>query len=271
LLKTYFYYFNAWLPHIIIWKNLNNYFIHPTLIVWLQKFIANTNNKKRFIYIKLSIMESNKLMGNFRHANIILIDTYKKVIERFEPYGEVYFTSGIGLNEMLKRELANKLNYSYNFVQSYPGFQIRSNEFDNKNKSYGDPGGYCLAWCYLYLELKIYYENKLAHKVKNTLKRIRLNKEYQLEHIENPIIKIINNYVINNFIKDFPSLIKDKQQNLYMTFIRYYANNLDSSKNKLLNTYGIDISTIYHVNLDVNVNTKIINNINKDLFEINKI
>ena len=47
-IKTYFYYFNAWLPHVIIWKNSNNYFIHPTLIDWLQKYLE-IPNKKRFI------------------------------------------------------------------------------------------------------------------------------------------------------------------------------------------------------------------------------
>ena len=270
LIKVYFYYFNTWLPHLIIWKNKLNYFIHPQLINWIK----NNSSTKRFIYIKLSIMETNKLQGNFRHANLILIDNYKKIVERFEPYGEIYFANGIEINNTLQEEIANKIGYTYHFVQPYPGFQIRSNELDTKNKSYGDPGGYCLAWCFLYLELKLYYENELAPNLK---KSINNNKIYELLLIDevnnenNIIIKLINNYIINNFINDFPELKNDKQQNLYMTFIRFYACNLDTCKNKLLKTYDLNLSTIYHLNLNDENNKKIIVGLNLDLEQINKL
>jgi hypothetical protein len=53
-----------------------------------------------------------------------------------------------------------------------------------------------------------------------------------------------------------------------MTFIRYYAKSLDKSKNKLIKKYGINISTIYHLNLDDKIYKKIIYNLNKDIEKI---
>ena len=267
IIRFYFHNFNNWLIHLIIWKDKSNYFIYPELISWLQ----NYSKLKRFIYIKLSIIATNYIQGNIRHANLILIDNLKKTVERFEPYGEIYFSNCVELNLMLEQELANNLGYKFIFIQSYPGFQIRSDEFEEKNKSYGDPGGYCLAWCFLYLELKLYYENTILANLKLTIKDENLVNN--LTNNNDMVIKLINNYIINNFDNDFPNLKTDIQiqKNLYMTFIRYYAKNLDKSKNKLMKKYGLNISTIYHLNLDDKIQKNIIYNLNNDIESINKI
>jgi hypothetical protein len=252
-IQFYFYNFNSWLPHLIVWKNSNNYFIYPQLVELIKQFAS----VKRFIYIKLSIIASTKELGTIRHANLILIDNLKKTVERFEPYGEIYFSNCTELNSVLKTEISDKLNYVFDFVQPYPGFQVRSNEYDQKNKSYGDPGGFCLAWCFLYLEMKIYYEEQIT------------NQSSEFESMQ--VIKIINNYIINKFNKDFPNLKMDEQQNLYLAFIRYYAKGLDKEKNKLIKSYGLNISTIYHLDLDDKIHKKIIYNLNVDIKNINKI
>jgi hypothetical protein len=264
IIRFYFHNFNSWLPHLIIWKDKTNYFIYPELINCLKKY----SNSKRFIYIKLSIIATNKFQGNIRHANLILIDNLKKTVERFEPYGEIYFSNCAELNLTLEHELADELGYAFIFVQSYPGFQIRSDEFEDKNKSYGDPGGFCLAWCFLYLELKLHYENTLIKKID-----IETDDKVSLDTFDTPdlIVKLINNYIINKFENDFQNLKMDEQQNLYMTFIRYYAKSLDKSKNELMKKYGLNISTVYHLNLDDKIHKKIIYNLNKDIESINKI
>jgi len=263
LIKVYFYYFNTWLPHLVIWKDKTNYYIHPQLINWLK----DNTLTKRFIYLKLSIIATSKIQGNLRHANLILIDNQKKIVERFEPYGEIYFANGVELNGIIETEIANKIGYKFIFIQSYPGFQIRSNEYDNQNKSYGDPGGYCLAWCFLYLELKLYYENEILPKLIDKIKDKKIINI--LVNDNNLIIKLINNYIINTLTKDFPKLKDDIQQNLYMTFIRYYAKKLDNYKNKLIKKYGFNLSTIYHLNLNDENNKKIISKINKDIEKYN--
>lgn len=260
-IKFYFYNFNKFLPHLIIWKDKNNYFIHSELINLIKLY----SKSKRFLYIKLSIIATNKTQGNIRHANLILVDNLKRTIERFEPYGEIYFANCFALNQVLEEELANKLEYKFIFIQSYPGFQIRSDEFNEKNKSYGDPGGFCLAWCFLYLEIKLYYEYE-------TLKKMNRETRELVEKIEDDeqVIKLINNYVINNFEEDFPNLKTDEQNNLYMTFIRYYARGLDKAKNELIRSYGLNVSTIYHLDLDDKIHKKIIYNLNNDISNINK-
>lgn len=257
IIKIYYSYFRNYLIHIIIWKDDNNYFIHNKLITWLNE----NKNKYHFIYIKLSIISANKTQGNIRHANIILIDNKKNIVERFEPYGEIYYINGIGINKMIENEIAKKLNYKFVFVQPYPGFQVKSNEINEVNKVYGDPAGYCLAWCFMYIEIKLYYENKIKNM--NNIKNKKLLKIID----DNQIIKLINNYIINIFKNDFENLKNDNQQNLYMTFIRYYGKRLDNFKNKLMKAYNIDISTIYHINLNntnlKNITYKLNNDINK--------
>ena len=263
-IKFYFQNFNTWLPHLVIWKDKTNYFIYHGLINWLKQH----SQTERFYYIKLSIIATNKIQGNIRHANLILVDNLKKTIERFEPYGEIYFSNCLELNNVLEEEIANKLGYKFIFVQSYPGFQIRSDEFEEKNKSYGDPGGFCLAWCFLYLEMKLYYENVVLERLKKDVSDADIIMEISNSE---QVIKLINNYIINKFEDDFPNLKTDEQQNLYMTFIRYYARGLDKAKNDLIRDYGLNVSTIYHLNLDDKIHKKIIYNLNKDINIINKI
>lgn len=224
--------------HIIIWNNINNYFIDPDLIPYLQKVINNKHLNNSIIYIKLSIIISDI---NVRHANLLIIDIDKKSIARFEPYGEIYYESTLKLDNMIINEICNKLDgYKYNLIQSYPGFQSKSDELNENCNTYGDPEGYCLAWCYLFLEIKL-----LNCNIDN------LN-----------IIKLINNYVNNQFEKDFKINTND---NKYMIFIRYYSNRLDHLKNKLLKSYKIREDDIYKIDIGKENYDIIIKNINSNL------
>ena len=224
LIYMYIKYFYNFYCHLIIWKDENNYFIDEHLIQYLINN-CNNNYKKRFIYIKLSILISDK---NVRHANLLLIDNKNKLIERFEPYGEIYNESTIGIDKLLKEKIGKLINYEYNFIQPFPGFQSRSDELNLDYKSYGDPGGYCLAWCYLFLETRLLYDN--------------LNSK--------DIIRLLNSYIINKFDNDFKEINQDTQNNKYLIFIRYYGKNLDEYKNKLIKKFKFSLNTIYHVNLN---------------------
>lgn len=215
--------------HIIIWTDSDNYIIDNELMPFLYKNIK----KSGIIYVKISIV-----LTNIRHANLLIIDTDKKTVERFEPYGEIYYESILKLDTVLKKEICDKLeNYNYVITQSYPGFQSKSDELNEMCIAYGDPEGYCLAWCYLYLELRLLYNNI-------------------------DVIKVINNYICNDFEKDFNF---NKNDNKYMVFIRYYSNRLDKLKNTLLKGYNIKDDDIYKDDIgDINSNI-IITNTNKDL------
>ena len=187
--------------------------------------------------------------NNIRHANVIFIDNVNKIIERFEPYGEINYSNSQDINAMITKRLAEPLGYKFKFIQPYPGFQSRSDEFNKFNKVYGDPSGFCLAWCLLYVETKM-----LLDKVNN----------------KNPIlnpIDSVNNYIIHKFKKDFPDLEKDNKYNLYMIFIRYYAKKLDTEKNNLLKKLDIDPVLLYNADISQDKYKIILKKINLELLK----
>jgi hypothetical protein len=180
------------------------------------------------------------------------------IIERFDPLGNESYKYNI--DSILEEELTWNTGLTYKSTKDYLphiSFQTLAHDTNIYNRKNGDPGGFCLAWCFLYLEMKIYYEEQIT------------NQSSEFESMQ--VIKIINNYIINKFNKDFPNLKMDEQQNLYLAFIRYYAKGLDKEKNKLIKSYGLNISTIYHLDLDDKIHKKIIYNLNVDIKNINKI
>jgi hypothetical protein len=242
ILKLYISNFYIFHSHIIIWKNVNTYYINDNLINYLKNNCVD-NFEKRFIYIKLSIVIAEK---NIRHANLIIIDNKYKLVERFEPYGDIYNESIIGLDNLIKIKISDVINYKYNLIQTYPGYQTKTVEYNNNYKSYGDPGGYCLAWCFLFLEVRLLYD-KLSSK---------------------EVIDLINNYIQTNFQLDFKDILNDKQLNKFMIFIRYYGYNLDQYKNKLMINFDLNLKTIYHINIKDDIYNKISYKLNKNLDKI---
>lgn len=242
ILNLYISNFYCFHSHLIIWKNNNTYYINDFLLNFLKDKCVN-NYKKRFIYIKLSIVIIEK---NIRHANLILIDNKYKLVERFEPYGEIYNESILGLDNMLKIKIADFINYKYNLIQAYPGYQTKTIEYNNNYKSYGDPGGYCLAWCFLFLEVRLLYDNLTSKEV----------------------INLINSYILTNFENDFKDILNDDQLNKFMIFIRNYGYSLDQYKNKLMIKFNVSLKSIYHLNLNDNIYNEICYKLNKSLDNI---
>jgi hypothetical protein len=242
ILNLYISNFYIFHSHLIIWKNNNTYYINDYLLDFLKSKCID-NYKKRFIYIKLSIVIPEK---NIRHANIILIDNKYKLVERFEPYGDMYNESILGLDNILKIKIADFINYKYNIIQTYPGYQTKTIEYNNNYKSYGDPGGYCLAWCFLFLEVRLLYDNLNSKEV----------------------INLINSYILTNFEIDFKDILNDSQLNKFMIFIRNYGYSLDKYKNKLITKFNISLKTIYHQNLNDLIYNKISYKLNKSLDKI---
>jgi hypothetical protein len=242
ILNLYLNNFYSFYCHLIIWKNENTYYINEFLVNYLKNNCV-ANYKKRFIYVKLSIIIAE---NNIRHANIILIDNKNKLVERFEPYGDIYNEFITGLDKVIKIKISDVINYKYNLIQTYPGYQTKTIEYNNNYKSYGDPGGYCLAWCFLFLEVRLLYDNLTSKEVVN----------------------LINSYIIINFQIDFKDILDDSQLNKFMVFIRNYGYSLDQNKNKLMIKFEQNLKTIYHINLKDNVYNKICYKLNKNLDKI---
>ena len=147
------------------------------------------------------------------HANIIYIDINNKVIERFDPYGNIQQIYSENIDDILGKEFSKLKGFKY-IGTSYMGvtsFQTLSRENDVHKKKFGDLGGFCLAWCFWYIELKL------------------KNKDIQSKELVEKTIK---------------KMIKEKID--FTDFIRNYANNLDSYLRKFLKKAGVKKKNLYN-------------------------
>ena len=193
------------IDYFIFWEDIDNNYFSDNLISLINKKI---NGKKNiFLYLSLS---SDRML----HANIIYIDLKNKTIERFDPYGNITLgNSDENLDKFLKTKFEPIKDFEY-IGTKYMGissFQTISREDDIHKKKYGDIGGFCLAWCMWYIEL-------------------RLN---------NP--KINSKDLVEKTIK---KIIKKKIN--FTDFIRNYANNLNTYLRKFLKKAGIKEKHVYN-------------------------
>lgn len=124
---------------------------------------------KRFIFLNLFLISTdNNNNITFQHGNILILDTFNKTIERFDPHGGSTF---IDLNskkriknlkriykqELIDEILRNKFkkilpNYKYldlSITCPYIGPQLKVDMYK----------GLCMTWCLMYFLLRIYNPN----------------------------------------------------------------------------------------------------------------
>lgn len=148
--------------------------------------INNIRRDKKYDYAILFLGQI--LDNNLHHANIILYDFKNLSIERFEPYGDDGIENEI--DDFLEETLTWNTGMKYLKPSEYlpkPGYQLLSNEIDNKNQKNGDFGGFCLGWCIWYVE----------HRIKNNnIDPITLNKKTleKMLRLDNSIVEFIRNY-----------------------------------------------------------------------------
>ncbi len=207
------------LPSLILWKDKNLNYINKDLFNIISK-ISN-NKTKRFIMIKISLI----IGVQYTHANVVLIDLKDLIIRRFEPYGISDVTDEFFLDKLILDSTSKALNKKMRYLR--PGdyleitkFQSVSNDGNNDYRKTGDPGGYCLAWCLWYIELKINNPD-LDEK----------------ELILNASNKIIKHYKKT----DIP----------YLYFIRDYSRKLNEEKDKILKKIKFNTSELYDLNYKV--------------------
>ena len=236
LIKIYTEYLYEMLPSIIIWKDSNNYHIYKDIEYYLQRCL-NTDSI-RFIFFKITMVISE----NGTHANGLIFDKKMGILERFEPYGDVPYMDSDLLDDLINKKIGkyfkiylkkHNKKYTYLVPKIYinnVSFQTISNDGDITNRKLGDPAGYCLAWVFWYLEMRL--KNPDVHPEKL---------------IKKAIIKINNSR-------------KNSESN-FIDFIRYYANYLDKQKNKILEDSGIDKKYFYKLVLNKQDHIKLLKNI----------
>jgi ankyrin repeat protein len=218
IVNIYMEYFYEMLPHLIVWRDKNLFYINPDLELYMSRLLNSP--KVRFIYLKLTIIPQK----NSTHANLILYDKKTKEAVRFEPYGfvDVQTIDDSVLDETLENTLKSVIStdIKYHKPREYmqdSRFQVVSSDDDPNYRKLGDPLGYCLAWCYWFMEL-------------------RLN---------NPDQNI--NQLITNAFENILNKDSKENTNMFLDYIRDYSTKLDDEKNKFLQEIGFDKDSFYKI------------------------
>jgi len=179
------------------------------------------NNKKQFIVVPLGIE-----VATGSHANMIIIDTFNKTIERFEPNGKNYPRRFYYNPELLDSILHNKFKNisklsSYHYIKPSDflptiGFQILETLEDERCRKIGDPNGYCAVWCVWWTNQRVTNPNIKPNILADELiKQIKLaNKSFKnlIRNYSTKIVKMrdmflnkydlsIDDWMINNYDK----------------------------------------------------------------------
>lgn len=213
-------------PWFIIWNEPNKYWIHPQL----NQLIKTAYDSKRYTYA--FVILSLRVQNGGLHATLILYDFKRKIVERFDPYGNTSILDR-NMDEILEKELALDIDFKYVSPSAYfpvSGFQTLSDENNTLNQKLGDFGGYCLAWCFWYIEHRL-LNNNVDPKtlIRKTLNRFMSMKMKPMEYIRN-YSNSISQYRLKYFkriglgenIGSNENLTDDEHDILFKSIIKYH-------------------------------------------------
>jgi len=216
------------LPHVIIWRRVDQHYIDKNFSFLVRLFLKST---ARFILIKLTLIPNEFST----HANMVIYDKKLNKVIRFEPYGVNNIVDGDELDKKIKTLFDDATGSDVKYVRPVDyladfNWQTISHDSESEEKILGDPVGYCLAWCYWFIDAKLQNPDMDEKKLMK---------------------KIFNN------IQDHPSDVGNK----YLIYIRSFASKLDSMKNIFMDDINIHHLSKYHTTYtDENLNL-IIDNI----------
>ena len=141
-----------------------------------------------YTYQAQEAQEAKRSKGNpaLNHANVILIDTKKQLIELFEPHGLTDRYLGDLLHGFYSHILPH---YKFLRPQDFMGYmynkQLRGN-VRSIQTTVGIPkgwhGGLCATWCILYVHFRIYNPTKPTRII---MKRLReMDVEYIIRYMK---------------------------------------------------------------------------------------
>ena len=230
-LNTYTCRFFEFLPHLILWRNIDTYYNYTDLDYYIKKTLRNSN--VRFLLFKLTLIPQETVV----HANIIIYDKVQNKIERFEPYGATHSLMGDfkNLDIYLKNLFKKKINENVKYLgpEDYmtdAKFQLVSSENDTKYRKYTDPVGYCLAWCFWFVELR------LANP--DVESKILVDEAFQ---------KIVNGK--SNEIDNKDVTMNNINENMLLSHIRNYSKKLDEYRISFYDEISINKSEYYKIRL----------------------
>ena len=161
----------------------------------IQKSICYCKKKKDVRFLFFSFILINNKKESFSHANIIVIDLFKKTLERFEPHGYYNTTT---MNNIIKNKLMKKIgidDYKYLEPQKlspYQGIQKKADAFC----------GMCVTITMMYLHMRIlnpdikqnkivsYFLDQSKNELKTTILRYARFVELKLKRFKNITFKL---------------------------------------------------------------------------------
>jgi len=187
---------------VMMWHDRNNY----KLPYNFSKSFNNTRNRKRFVMMFIYLVDES-----MQHANVVLYDRDNNTVERFDPYGYKKYNDYEELDNVIMKMFKNVKYIAPREYENINSFQTISNETYPLNRKIGDIGGFCVAWCFWYIEMR-------------------------LNNLNVPPIKLVN--------KSTKKLINLKVS--FNEYIRNYANMLTKYQDNILLDAGIDKHILYN-------------------------
>ena len=219
VIAMYMYNLFSIIPYVIFWHSKDLHYVFDQTKMYLSRAIKHT---KRFVLLKLTIFPHTSIT----HANIVLYDKVTNTARRFEPYGDWEYMDTFLLDTHIKKLISHCLpdeqqtTFKYLMPRDYlhkTQFQLASLDYQTTNKKLGDPVGYCLAWCFWFVEMKL----------------------------KNPDIP--DEELVTKGLEDIINDADKKDTNPLLTYIRNYAVHLDNEKNKILAKIGIPENDYYEL------------------------
>lgn len=200
--------------HTIYWHNKNFYYMPDEMFNGIKNIYELTERKKYIFFIDVHIAGNN-----YGHANIVIINLKKNMVIRFEPYGNINISDMDAFDKILYDKI-NKVFNNIKFISAKEycpdlSFQSYSGEENLRLIKLGDPFGYCVAWCFWFLESYMMYEKKIS----------------SAKHLKSLLSKLFN-----KIIYEYPSLID---------YIREYGNYLKKNQIKIYKKLNFPSNRLY--------------------------
>ena len=198
------------LDDVIIFQHITN-----SLIISddkIRNLTSKCKNTDKLIAIPIGIF-TPLLPDNIGHLNLIIIDSYEKTIEYYEPFGPEnnIYLNFINIPDLIVKKISNILNlkdYKYlNLSESCPIGLQKKEEVENYH---------CGAWCILILYLKIYNPDTRISDIEKTIIDT-FKKSHNLTIFIKKFITFINTFNKNN--------INIKQKSYSFNLVKEYVMN----------------------------------------------
>jgi hypothetical protein len=195
------YYFPEIIPSVILWFDKDNYIFteyHETA------FLRAMDREERFIVFMIGLFIHEQGSG---HANILIYDKKLNIMERFDSEGVIYLNMMDDFDDFLKnkfKKLVNREGFKYISPKDYGiinSFQKLSDEINTLKRKTGDVKGFCQAWVFWYVEMRIL--NKDIHPLKLVEKLLS-----KLIKMNSSILEYIRNYANDLRKKVYDFMIK---------------------------------------------------------------